>query len=262
MKPTVLLLLILLLCTTGFILKPGGTKWLTNKHREYKMFYTGEDKKNKKGYAKLIDNGIKYSKQFFNYPFSKKFDVYIHPNRHSLDSTWQNDWNQSTFKSECWMVASGVGTRLDILSPAQWHKEACEHTYADSRRTQQLVTHELIHVFHGQVTLSQDFSDMQGIDWFVEGLATYASGQCDSAWMERIKEALKQNEIPGTLDSFWTGKFRYGLSGSVVMYLDHHYGRSKIKELMLVSRKSELFSTLHIDEEELMESWKTFVQAH
>ncbi len=261
MKPMRLALLVLLSCTTAFIPKTAGTKWLIDKHRDYRMLYTAEDRKNKKVYAKLIDNGIKFSKTFFDYPFVKKFDVLIHPDRHSLDSTWQKDWNLSSFKSECWMVASGVGEKLDMLTPRQWEKEACEHSYADNKKTQQLVTHELIHVYHGQVNASHDFSDVEGIDWFVEGLATYASGQCDAAWLDHIDDALKKNEIPGTLDSFWMGRLRYGLSGSVVMYLDQQYGRSKTKELMSVTRKAELFSSLDIDEARLLAGWKSFIQA-
>ena len=101
------------------------------------------------------------------------------------------------------MVASGVGPKLDVLSPVKWDEQACEHVYADKIKTQKLIAHELAHVYHGQVNPSHDFTDVRGIDWFVEGVATYASGQCDSAWLDRIDEAIRNNEIPGTLDSFW-----------------------------------------------------------
>ena len=77
------------------------------------------------------------------------------------------------------MVASGVASKLDMLSPLQWAKESCEHDYADKLKTQQIIAHELVHVFHGQLNVSPDFSDVTNLDWFVEGLATYASGQLD-----------------------------------------------------------------------------------
>jgi hypothetical protein len=40
--------------------------------------------------------------------------------------TWQKDWNEPRFKSECWMVASGVASKLDVISPKSWDKQACD----------------------------------------------------------------------------------------------------------------------------------------
>ncbi len=84
---------------------------------------------------KLTKNGIVSVTIFFNSPFNKEFDIVIHPNRHSLDSTWQKDWNSPDFKSECWMVGSGVASKLDIISPKIWDTESCEHKYADTAKT-------------------------------------------------------------------------------------------------------------------------------
>ena len=104
-----------------------------------------------------------------------------------------------SFKSECWMVASGIAGKLDMISPKMWDKEACEHSYSETEKVQQLITHELVHVYHAQLNNSPDFSDTEAIDWFVEGLATYASGQCDSSRIKEIKKAIAENKIPGTL---------------------------------------------------------------
>ena len=106
------------------------------------------------------------------------------------------------------MVASGVSHRFDLISPKAWDKESCEHHYKDTTETQQLITHELVHVFHGQLNCSEDFSDVTGLDWFVEGLATYASGQCNDSRIAEIKKAIGLKEIPSSLDEFWTGKFK------------------------------------------------------
>jgi len=62
-----------------------------------------------------------------------------------------------------------------------------------------------------------------------------------------------------SLDGFWTGKLRYGLSGSVVMYIDKKYGRNKLKELLPVEKKADLFFKLHTTEAELVEGWKEFM---
>ena len=260
MKPALLFFVLIFSSTASFSPPPVETKWITYRQRDYILLFTKIDRKNKKIYAKLVDNGIRFTNSFFSHPFTSKFEVFIHPDRNSLDSTWRKDWNMPDFRSECWMVASGVASKLDMLSPRQWLLEACEHNYSDTRKTQQLITHELVHVYHGQINPSHDFSDVEGIDWFVEGLATYASGQCDLPWLETINEAIGRNEIPGTLDSFWTGKFRYGLSGSVVMYLDHNYGRNKIKELMALTKRSEIYSNLGVDEAGLLAGWRNFMQ--
>ena len=65
-----------------------------------------------------------------------------------------------------------------------------------------------MHVYHAQLNSSPDFSDTEGIDWFVEGLATYTSGQCGSSRIKEIKKAIAENKIPETLDSFWKGNLK------------------------------------------------------
>ena len=234
--------------------------WLVDKHNGYTVMYTSIDKINIKDYNKLVENGINSVKKFFNSSYNKEFTIIVHPNRHSLDSSWRKDWNMPEFTSECWMVASGIATKLDIISPKQWEKEACEHIYSETIKTQQLVTHELVHVYHGQRNVSPDFSNAEGIDWFVEGLATYASGQCDSSRTTEIKKAISEDKIPKSLDKFWTGKIRYGLSGSVVMFIDHKYGKNKLNELLPLNKASEILSMLKTSESELLEEWKKYIQ--
>ena len=234
--------------------------WIAEKHKGYILWYTSIDKGNKKEYNEYIATGIKLTASFFNSSYKKRFSVFIHPGRQSLDSVWQKDWNMPTFKSECWMVASGVATKLDIISPKLWDKQSCEHIYSETTRTQQLITHELVHVYHGQLNISPDFSNSEGIDWFVEGLATFAAGQCDSSRMAEVKKAISENNTPKNLDEFWKGKIKYGLSGSVVMYIEHKYGRNKLNELLPFNRKSEILSVLKTTESELLTEWKKYIQ--
>jgi hypothetical protein len=236
-------------------------EWLVKKYQNYSLYYTKADEKNIGEYSKLIDNGIAAVKVFFDADYKKPFDVYVHPTRISLDSQWRKDWNMPDFKSECWMVASGTGYKFDIISPKLWNKESCEHNYADKIKTQQLITHELVHVFHGQLNASPDFSDVTGIDWFVEGIATYASGQCDSARIAEVKKAIAENKIPASLDKFWTGKLKYGLSGSVVMFINHKYGRTKLKELLPFNKNTEILSALNTTEPALLNEWKKYLES-
>lgn len=233
--------------------------WKTRKQKKFTLYYTSPDAGNQKEYSKLLNNGINSTEDFFGQKFKSRFNVYIHPGRASLDSTWQTDWKMPEFRSECWMVASGVAQRLDMISPKQWDKAACEHTYSDKIKTQQLITHELVHVFHGQVNASPDFSDAEGIDWLVEGLATYASGQCDSARLGEVKKAIADKKNPIALDKFWTGKFKYGFSGSMVMYIDKKYGREKLKALLPFNKKSAVLDALAVTEAGLIRDWTDFM---
>lgn len=255
--PLVVLLGIIFISWSQF-----NSNWITERLNDLNFVYMAVDASNIKEYISLTEKGIISVKTFFSSSYKDRFSVFIHPNRHSLDSAWQKDWSMPDFKSECWMVASGIATKMDMISPRVWSKEACEHIYSETQKTQNLITHELVHVYHGQLNASPDFSNVDGIDWFVEGLATYASGQCDSLRIAEIKAAISDNKIPQKLDDFWKGKFRYGLSGSVVMFIDHKYGRLKLKEILPFNKKTDLLSTLNTTESELLTGWKKFVQEY
>ncbi len=253
------ILLLSLMAITTISWKAAREQWLTEKKGIYSLIYASSDKVNLEEYRVLIENGIKVSETFFGAPFKSGFSVYVHPDRHSLDSTWQKDWNMPEFKSECWMVASGVGAKLDMISPLRWDTESCEHKYTETQKTQQLITHELVHVYHGQLNKSPDFSDVEGVDWFVEGLATFVSGQCDAVRMAEVKKAVAEDHIPASLDNFWSGKLKYGLSGSMVMYIDSKYGRAKLKELLPFNKKLEILVALNISESDLINNWKAYL---
>lgn len=260
MKPDHIKLLVTFLATMFINCYNFDSGWITEKHKGYNLIFTAPDKANSQEYSALVKNGILHVRSFFGDPYKRSFDVFIHPDRRSLDSTWQQDWKMPAFKSQCWMVASGVAARLDMISPKLWDRFACEHVYADAQKTQQLITHELIHVFHGQLNASPDFSNTEAIDWFVEGLATFASGQLDSQRIAEIKKSISANTVPKELDKFWTGKLRYGLSGSIILYIDNRYGRSMLKKLLPFNKKSDILAALQTTEAGLLESWKEYVQ--
>jgi hypothetical protein len=252
-----LCILVLFLFCSGW--KSYAEEWLVEKHKGYTFYYSQDDRQNKAEYIKMVNKGIKEARSFFGDPYKSKFDVYIYHSREAMDKQWQLDWKMPDLKSECWMVASGVAHRLDVLSPKVWDKEACEHNYDDKQSTQEIFTHELVHVYHGQLNKSHDFSDVDRIDWFVEGLANFASGQCDEKTLQKIKLALTDNKIPESLDNFWTGNLRYGLSGSMVMYIDQAYGRKKLKELLKFNKKDEILSSLNVTETDLINGWKKMI---
>jgi hypothetical protein len=239
----------------------GGrqTEWKVKKEKGFSLYYQSVDAADKKSYARFFKTGISQVQSFFDQDYKTSFSVYVHPNRSSLDSTWKVDWKAPDFRSECWMVASGISGRVDMLSPRQWNTSACEHDYNNKKETQQLITHELVHVFHGQHNASKDFSEVEGMDWFVEGLAAYASGQVSEEKLKAVIIALKENKIPASLQNFWTGKLRYPLSGSVIRYIDLTWGRKKLVSLLSYATLADLLRALDITEEKLMAGWKTFM---
>lgn len=193
---------------------------------------------------------------FFGKPFPRHFTIYIHPSRQALDACWQKDWKMPEFRSECWMVASGVADKLDLLSPKTWSTAACEHHWEDQTASERLIAHEMVHVYHGQQNESPDFSAVDRVDWFVEGLAVYASGQCDSARLAELRKWLNGHPVPHSLDEFWTGPQKYGLSGSAVRFLDQKLGREKLCSLLVYAKKEDLMQAIGMSEALFLSAWE------
>jgi hypothetical protein len=259
MKRQSFLFLAVILTSVLFSWTMFDTNWKVKTQNGYDIYYSTEDQAVIEDYTAMFENGKQLVTDFFQRPYKHHFDIHVHATRASLDSSWQTDWNMPEFYSQCWMVASGVADKFDIISPRMWDSIACEHSYADSIETQRLIAHELTHVFHGQNNLSPDFSDVHGIDWFVEGLATCVSGQCDSTRMSEVRTALNKDLNPNNLEEFWKGNFRYGLSGSMVMYIDSRFGKEILTSLLPFNTLDEILETLKISENELILGWNQFM---
>jgi hypothetical protein len=197
--------------------------------------------------------------EHFVRPWRSQFAVYVFPDRAALDRQWQTDWDAPGFESACWMVASGVANRLDILSPRMWVTEACEHDPADTADTRLLITHELVHVFHGQYNPVPDFTGLDDIGWFLEGLATLVSGQLDSARLARAREAISAGEAPDSLEAVWSGPNRYGFSGSLVQYVAETHGSEILGRLLRATTESQILDALGTTEQSLLAGWKSWM---
>jgi hypothetical protein len=158
--------------------------------------------------------------------------------------------------SQCWMVGVGTADLMVLLSPSAWAKQACEHDPNDSGATRQLVAHELIHVYHGQFNPTRDFSGVDDLDWFVEGLAVFGSGQLTKERLDRMQAAVDSNQIPSTLSTIWTGPNRYAFAGSLVRYVDQTWGRATIVRLLQVRSSKEALEVLRTDEKSLLGGWQ------
>ena len=249
--------LLLLLSTVSFAKARGNDslEWKELVKEKYTLHYTSTDQNIIKRIDSDLQSGINYIVGFFQQSFPNKFDVYIFPDRVLLDKQWQKDWGDTSFHSQCWMIASGVAHRLDILSPNTWPKQACEHNGNDTTEIRQVIWHELVHVFHGQHNPDHTFSYIEKLDWLVEGTATFVSGQLDERRLQRVNQLIKENKTPSTLDDFWKGQEKYGLSGSVIAYIYMTYGREKLFALLKFPNKKEALELLAVSEEQLIKKW-------
>jgi hypothetical protein len=203
--------------------------------------------------------GAEQVERFFGREFPRSFEVIVVPDRAAFDAALPAEWGLTP--TQCWMVACGVAEHLWILSPSVWREQACEHDPNDSEHVRGIVEHELVHVFHGQANPSGDFSAVEGLDWFVEGLAVYASGQLDQRHMLSAADALKAGAAPEHLADAWKGKYRYGVSGSIVRCLDRRVGRAVISKMLAATTQAEALSLAGMSEDELLSAWRASVLA-
>ena len=233
--------------------------WNDIKFQKYIIHYTDSDAGIFMSLKTYLDQGITTVEKYFGKKFPKSFDVYVYPKRSDLDKAWQKAWGIPGFKSQCWMVASGVADKLDILSPSVWKSEACEHNAENKTATKDLIAHELVHVYQGQVNPNPDFAGMDDIGWFVEGLAVFVSGQLTKGRIDRAVKAIKMGDYPQELKNAWSGANKYGFSGLLVSYISSKYGKDKITALLDQSTQKGILSVLSVTEKEFLKNWKNWV---
>ncbi len=197
---------------------------------------------------------------FFGERFSQPVRVVVSANRASFDAALPAVWQLTP--TQCWMVGVGVADFLEILSPAAWTHEACEHNGADPQEVQDIITHELTHAFHGQHNPTRDFTGMDDVGWFVEGLAVLVAGQMHHGRDLSAAEAIAAGAAPTALANAWSGRYRYGVSGSMVAYIDARYGRRTIVALLGATRQEQILGQLHLTEAQFLVSWRAWVVAN
>lgn len=204
----------------------------------------------------LLTAGRAAVQMFFGAPFGSPFAVRVFPDRASLTAHWAASWGVPDLRAECWMVASGVAGELALLSPRVWHSEACEHDPADTASTRRVLWHELVHVYHGQHNPRPTFDGMDDLGWFVEGLAVLVSGQLDADHRQDAHQAIAAGQAPARLATAWSGRWRYGVSGSLVEYVDRTWGRGTVTAMLADTTQSGLLARLGVTEEELLSRWR------
>jgi hypothetical protein len=158
--------------------------------------------------------------------------------------------------TQCWMVGLGTADLMVLLSPAAWRQQACEHDPNDADATRQLVEHELIHVYHGQFNPTRDFTGVDDLDWFIEGLAVFGSGQLTKDRLDHMQAAVAAGQVPDALANIWTGPNRYAFAGSLVRYVDQTWGRATLVRLLPARSSAEALAILHTNEKSLLSGWR------
>lgn len=202
-----------------------------------------------------------YVEDFFGTPFAEPVNVTVSANRAAFDESLPAAWGIAP--SQCWMVGVGVADSFHLLSPSAWddHAQVCDHV-GDAGEVQGIVAHELTHAYHGQRNPTRDFTGMDDLGWFVEGLAVLVSGQLAVYHQHDAAAAIAANAAPTSLANAWSGRYRYGVCGSMVAYVDAHYGRAKIIELLAATTQQQALTSLGVSEAQFLSDWRAWVQSH
>jgi hypothetical protein len=198
--------------------------------------------------------------RFFGKPFKNPVVFELFPSRASLDEFFEKRWKAP--KTERWMVAAGVADRVVMLSPQAWKTDADEHDAANLAHVKGIVAHELVHSYHAQHAPSPEFDGMDELGWFIEGLATYASGQLETDHKGKDRQAIESGKAPTRLADAWTGRFRYAVSGSIVRYVDRRYGRKTLIRLLKAKDTGQALKMLGTTERRLLDGWSRSVTSH
>lgn len=196
---------------------------------------------------------------FFGAPFPDPLTVTVAPDRATFSAVLRAEWGVP--ETECWMVATGVADFVVLLAPDRWREEACEHDPTDEQHRFDLLVHELTHSYHGQRNPTRDFTGAEDVGWFVEGLAVLVAGQLDRNRLADPAEAIAQGAAPEHLSEAWSGRYRYGVAGSIVELIDHDWGRATLVDLLAVTREEELLRRLAVDEPGMLARWRAWVQS-
>ena len=189
---------------------------------------------------------------FFGAPFPDSIHFQMVADRADFDAAVAKFGLNPT---QCWMVGMGTADLMAVLSPQAWAKQACEHDPKDREGTRLLVTHELIHVYHGQFNPTRDFTGIDDLDWFIEGLAVFGSGQLTKDRLDQMQAAVSAGQVPTSLSKIWTGPNRYAFAGSLVRYVDQTWGRATTVRLLKVRSSAEALTLLGTSEKSLLAGW-------
>lgn len=211
-----------------------------------------------KAAAVMVEAGRARIEAYFAAPFPRAPRVVLARSRAEFDAAIPAAWEMTP--TRCWMVGVGVADFLAVLAPAAWGAEACEHNANDPAEAQAIITHELVHTYHGQFNPTGDFTGMDELGWFVEGLAVVVSGQFETR-RGAAAEAIAAGAAPSLLEDAWGGRYRYGVCASMVRYIDETYGRGAIVDLLRATTNEDALARLGVSEAAFLAGWRAWALA-
>jgi hypothetical protein len=192
-------------------------------------------------------------------PFHDTVSVRVLANRAGFSQALRDAWGMP--ETTCWMVGAADDHVFYLLSPSVWLEEACEHDPGDDIHRRNLLAHEAVHAYHGQANPSEDLGLLEDLGWFIEGLATYVSGQFEAFHASRAKEAVATGAAPQQLAHAWTGQYRYGVAGSMVAFIDARWGRQTLVNTLVVTSQPSLLALLNMAEADFLSEWRAWVRS-
>jgi hypothetical protein len=220
----------------------------------FEIITTAEDVETGRALRPTLLGGVRRIERFLGAPFPKPFIVEILPSRAAFDERLNRELGGEA--PQRWMVAMGLSGGVVLLSPRLWKTDADEHDGSDRDHVRDILLHELVHVHHAQRNPSRDFEGMDDLGWFVEGLAVYASGQLTGSHRTAAAKAIAEGKAPVSLAAAWSGKFRYGVCGSMVEYIDKRFGRKALIGLLGATRPVTALNQLRVTEAGFLSDWK------
>lgn len=223
----------------------------------YEIQAVGVDADSRKRVETALVEGRRRVEDYFGAPFPKKFVVFVGARRAQFDAETARRWKMPP--SERWMVGAGVADVLILLSPGAWKEEADDHDATSDRELGEIVAHELTHVYHAQRSPNPMFDGMDDMGWFIEGLAVLVSGQLEGHHAAVAKEAIATGRAPTSLAAAWSGRLRYGVCGSMAAYVDAHWGRAKVADLLSAASNASALDRLGVTEPAFLSGWQAWV---
>lgn len=187
--------------------------------------------------------------------FDRPVPLWVYPDRGTLTRHWRSAWQRPDFVPECWMIAAGWATELNLLSPAAWTSEACGHPAGDALYRRMVIGHELVHALHAQQNASYPQLGAT-MPWLNEGLAVYVSGQLDAVYQPTGTLARGLARDPQSIAELWGLPENYALMGSLIRYLDRNRGRPILRALLQVDSPAQFLNLVGMGETELLAAWK------
>jgi hypothetical protein len=192
--------------------------------------------------------------RFFGASFTDPIRFQVVPDRAAFDRAVAKF---GVGQTECWMVGLGTADLMVLLSRRAWTTQACDHDPTDLPAIRQLIAHELVHVYHGQFNPTRDFTGIEDLDWFIEGLAVFGSGQLTEERLGAMQKAIVAGQFPASLSKVWTGPNRYGFAGSLARHVDRTWGRATTVRLLKVRSTAEALTLLGTTEASLLAAWRS-----